>query len=209
MKFLKTILSVVALIGVSVAMAASNDKCPISGKAVNPETAININGKEVAFCCKNCSASFQSKLNVQEKSEPGTCPISGKPALAENEILHVKTDAVYFCCEKCQAKYAKENKLTIQENATPGKCPLSGKEAVADKFVLHNGEKIFFCCGNCQANYVKKVAPTASAPDKCAVSGEPAKAETLMLVTKTEKVNFCCPNCPGAYTKKHFTAASK
>lgn len=206
MKILRTLLAIVALAGVTFAMAESNEKCPISGKAVNADTAININGKEVAFCCNNCSKTFQAKLNIQAKAEPGTCPISGKPAKAENEILHVKTEAVYFCCEKCQAKYATENKLTIADKSEPGKCPLSGKDAVADKFVIHNGEKVNFCCGNCQANYVKKVAPNAAGPDKCAVSGEPAKAETLMLVTKTEKVNFCCPNCPGAYTKKHFAA---
>ena len=30
--------------------------CPISGKKLNPATAISVSGKKVCFCCKKCNA---------------------------------------------------------------------------------------------------------------------------------------------------------
>jgi YHS domain-containing protein len=30
--------------------------CPFTGKALNPETAIDVGGVKVAFCCENCKA---------------------------------------------------------------------------------------------------------------------------------------------------------
>jgi len=34
--------------------------CPFTGKPLNPETAIDVGGVKVAFCCKNCEAKAQN-----------------------------------------------------------------------------------------------------------------------------------------------------
>jgi YHS domain-containing protein len=33
---------------------AKQVKCPLTGKAINPATAISVAGTDVAFCCNNC-----------------------------------------------------------------------------------------------------------------------------------------------------------
>jgi hypothetical protein len=38
-----------------------NDTCPVSGKAVDPSTAIEHEGLRIAFCCKDCQAAFQKE----------------------------------------------------------------------------------------------------------------------------------------------------
>lgn len=39
------------LVGTKQAVAA---KCPLAGRPLNPETAIDVQGVKVAFCCDNC-----------------------------------------------------------------------------------------------------------------------------------------------------------
>jgi YHS domain-containing protein len=35
-------------------------KCPLTGRNLNPATAVDVGGAKVAFCCKNCKAKFES-----------------------------------------------------------------------------------------------------------------------------------------------------
>lgn len=42
--------------------------CPISGGKLNPETAIKVDGTQVAFCCEKCQAKVES-AEGKEKSE--------------------------------------------------------------------------------------------------------------------------------------------
>ena len=37
------------------------------------------------------------------------CPISKKDAVADKKLVITKSEAVYFCCNDCAAKYDKEN----------------------------------------------------------------------------------------------------
>ena len=82
-----------------------NDKCPVSGKAVNAEKTI-----KVGVCCGNCAKKVAKdvkgalgKLTSDNKgggdSEPVNtkCPISGKGSK--------KTVTIGFCCGNCQGKY--------------------------------------------------------------------------------------------------------
>ena len=38
---------------------AKQEKCPISGQAINPEHKTTVNGVEVAFCCPNCKGKVE------------------------------------------------------------------------------------------------------------------------------------------------------
>jgi YHS domain-containing protein len=41
-------------------------KCPFTGKALNAETAVEVDGVSVQFCCANCKAKFEkAKTNRQ------------------------------------------------------------------------------------------------------------------------------------------------
>ena len=82
-----------------------NEKCPVSGKAVDADQTIGI-----GVCCGNCAKKVAKdvkgilgKLTSDNKgggdSEPVNtkCPISGKGSK--------KTVFVAFCCSKCKGKY--------------------------------------------------------------------------------------------------------
>lgn len=183
----------------------ANEKCPVSGEAVNAETAINVNGKEVAFCCEKCQSTFITGLNVEEKDGPGVCPISGKPALESQAIYHSVTKALYFCCDNCLGKGIEKAGLEVRDEG-PKACPISGKPAVEAHSMIHNGETLYFCCENCPKSYLEKVQAVDEGPETCPVSGEPAKQEKQLILTSTKLVNFCCENCPKAYAEKHFEA---
>ena len=79
-----------------------NEKCPLSGKAINAEQTIGI-----GVCCGNCAKKVAKDVKgtlAKVKSDSkdtdtvnSACPISGKG------IKRVVT--VAFCCGKCKGKY--------------------------------------------------------------------------------------------------------
>ena len=82
-----------------------------------------------------------------------TCPISGKPVVAEGTAAH-NGGTVYFCCAKCPdafkgdtAKYAaKANAQLVQTGqAKQVKCPLKGKPVNKSHSITVAGVKIGFC----------------------------------------------------------------
>ena len=84
------------------AAGPANDKCPVSGKAVNAEKTI-----AVGVCCGNCAKKFSkdvkanlAKVDLDNKDGDTVnkaCPFSGKGIK--------KTVTVAFCCGNCQGKY--------------------------------------------------------------------------------------------------------
>ena len=94
--------------------------CPITGKATKEETAVEIAGSKVAFCCKNCEgkvnkadddgkvkiafakAAFDKGFTRQTK-----CPVSGKPINADVSV-DLKGKKVYFCCPGCPPAFEKD-----------------------------------------------------------------------------------------------------
>lgn len=86
-----------------------NDKCPISGKAVDATKTLTHKGKLVAFCCGNCPTKFndESAKKLVETGKPDNekCACCGKEASKKAASVSV---TVAFCCGKCQAKFEKE-----------------------------------------------------------------------------------------------------
>lgn len=85
-----------------------NDKCPISGQAVNAEKTSDY---KVEFCCKNCKAKFDkdpgTHMEAVAKGEPGKCIFNGKDAATSSTLT------VGFCCGNCKGKFDKEPKKFI------------------------------------------------------------------------------------------------
>jgi PBP1b-binding outer membrane lipoprotein LpoB len=48
-------------------MGMMNSKCPISGKATDPEVTSDYKGSKVAFCCEGCQGKF-AKLSDADKA---------------------------------------------------------------------------------------------------------------------------------------------
>jgi hypothetical protein len=100
---IKFTLSVIGLVSVSFGSAfaadAVNDKCPISGKAVDDSKRVELIAK---FCCGKCVAKFKKDPTAYAakvaKAADGKCAFSGKDAEKETKI------SIAVCCGKCKKK---------------------------------------------------------------------------------------------------------
>ena len=96
-------LSIVSLfsifLGSAFAADAINDKCPISGKAVDDSKRVELVAK---FCCSKCVAKFKKDPTAYAakvaKVADGKCAFSGKDAEKETKI------SIAVCCGKCKKK---------------------------------------------------------------------------------------------------------
>ena len=151
--------------------------CPVSGKPAGEDHVVELkNGDKVYFCCDNCPKAFKAnrtKYNLQVKRQlvetdqvvQVACPITGKP-VNEETLVEVGEAKVGFCCEKCEAKYAKADddgklKVLFAKGAfdkgftRQTKCPVSGKPIKAEHVVEYKDKKVYFCCPNCPAAFEK------------------------------------------------------
>lgn len=83
--------------------------CPMSGRKVNPDTAIDVAGVSVAFCCENCQGKAESSDDAlalifgnfaKGFTVQTLCPVSNKPINPEQSVEHDGKN-VYFCCGGC------------------------------------------------------------------------------------------------------------
>jgi len=118
------IIAAVACLGIGVNAAAEESgnaesalKCPVSGRAANPEVTVDYRGGEIALCCAGCAKPFEentekyaTKANLQlvrsGQAEQVGCPISGRD-VNPDQTLAVGGVDVGFCCGGCKAKVAK------------------------------------------------------------------------------------------------------
>lgn len=182
----------------------AEDKCPISGKTVDEEVFLEVNGEDVHFCCEKCVDVYKKKILLVDKG-PGTCPISGEKAGKKHSVIERTAERVYFCCDNCPKKFAAKHKFKHVDKG-PEKCPVSGakaKDAEGTSLVV-NGEKVYFCCANCPKKYVKKLGVADKEPGKCPISGGTAKKEHSEILVKSKVVYFCCGGCKEKYIAKMY-----
>jgi YHS domain-containing protein len=117
--------------------------CPLTGKPTKEDTAVEIAGSKVAFCCHNCEgkvkkaddegkvklafakASFDKGFTRQTK-----CPVSGKPIDPEH-FVDFKGKKVYFCCPNCPAAFEKDPEKFVAK--LPQFAKSEGKKSKATK----------------------------------------------------------------------------
>lgn len=101
---------------------------------------------------------------AEEKEFKATCPVLGKEAKKEFSADY-KGAKVYFCCEKCQAAFGKDQATyTVKANAQlvqtgqakQTKCPFSGHALNPDIKVKVGETDVGFCCNSCK-NSVSKL----------------------------------------------------
>jgi YHS domain-containing protein len=91
--------------------------CPVSGKQVKADAAVDYKGAKVYMCCPGCPAGFEkdtakfaAKANAQlvatGQAKQAKCPISGGPTKEGTEVK-VASTKVAFCCKNCQGKVNK------------------------------------------------------------------------------------------------------
>lgn len=101
--FIATILGLGAYAFAAKKAVPVNEKCPLSGKAVDADLTIGI-----GVCCGNCAEKVAkdvkgtlAKVKIEKLKDPDTvnraCPFSGKGI---KRVVRVA-----FCCGKCKGKY--------------------------------------------------------------------------------------------------------
>ncbi len=118
-KMLAGLLAVAVLASLSVMGVAEdkskpiNDKCPLSGNAVNADATIDV---KVEFCCNNCKKKYDedpAKFHAAvAKSKEGKCIMNGKDASKSSTLT------VGFCCNNCKGKAEKDPKAVVAKLAT-------------------------------------------------------------------------------------------
>jgi YHS domain-containing protein len=100
--------------------------CPVSGREVNKEVAVETGNAKVAFCCEGClgkynkAADDEAKLKVLfadlEKgfTNQVKCPVSGK-AINPTASLEHEGKKVYFCCEGCPNAFKADPKKYLEK----------------------------------------------------------------------------------------------
>lgn len=85
--------------------------CPISDHPVDPKVSATVNGEKVEFCCKKCiavlekdPAKYKAKLAASYTYQT-KCPVSGEPIDPTASTKLSTGETVYFCCQKCPAKF--------------------------------------------------------------------------------------------------------
>lgn len=120
--FLATLVACAMLVGVSISadkekVDLKDVKCPVSGKAINPDAKVAYRGGDVYFCCNNCPKAFEKntakfaakathQLASTKQIEQEKCPISGRDLNPET-ALKVQGVEVAFCCNNCRGKVEK------------------------------------------------------------------------------------------------------
>ncbi len=108
-----TVVATISVIGIAEEKSkAVNDKCPFTGKAVNPDATMDV---KVEFCCNNCKGKFDKDpakyLDKVAKGEEGKCIMNGKDATKSSTLT------VGFCCNDCKGKAEKDPKAAVAKLA--------------------------------------------------------------------------------------------
>lgn len=194
---LQACVALIAFGMLALSASAEQEKCPITGEAIDDEISLNVNGTELYFCCQDCPEVYQEKLQVEDDG-PEECPVSGEPAKSDRRLVEISSAVSYFCCGNCPNEFAAENDFALVDNG-PGECPISGQEADEAHTLVHNGETLYFCCGDCPEKYLSRIGVQDEGPMACPVSGDEALEDRRMIVTRAKAVYFCCGDCQEEY----------
>jgi len=146
-------------------------KCPVMGEPVDFSVRIVTDDGPVYFCCPMCiedyqkePAKFSKELEAQREmlaKREGvqiSCPLSGKP-IDKKVSFEKDSKTVYFCCDKCRTRYAKDPAKYAAKLAAAywyqTRCPVSGKKINGEFFTdLPTGQRLYFCCAKCPQKFL-------------------------------------------------------
>lgn len=106
---------------VDMAKILKETKCPISGKAVDPEKFVEFKDSKVYMCCGNCVKAFPDKIKkdttlvaksnhqlvVTKQAEQAKCVVNGKGKINKEAKTKIVGVEVNTCCKNCLGKLTK------------------------------------------------------------------------------------------------------
>ena len=149
---------------------ASNEKCPVSGQAVDAEQTVTLT-RTIGFCCGKCLSKFEKDpsaiagkvLALAPKEGPvnASCPVKGKAVDASSKTVDVGGQTVAVCCGGCAKKLkANPDKFEVKASALNEKCLYSNQDIDTGKTATFT-RTVGFCCGKCKAKFQKNPASFA------------------------------------------------
>jgi Cu+-exporting ATPase len=93
--------------------------CPVCGGDIDIAKSphVDFQGQRIYFCCEHCSAKFDAdpekyleqtgKDGIVFQSIQKVCPLTGED-IDKTAYADYKGRRVYFCCDKCKAKFEKD-----------------------------------------------------------------------------------------------------
>lgn len=106
---------------VDLAKLLKEAKCPMSGKAVNPEKMVAYKDSKLFVCCDGCVKGFPAKVKkspelaakanhqlvVTHQAKQAKCALNGKGKINKNAKTKVVGVEVNTCCKNCLGKLTK------------------------------------------------------------------------------------------------------
>ena len=114
---------------VDMAKILKETKCPMSGRAVNPEQVVAYKDSKIFMCCENCVAAFPEKIKtdkvlaaksnyqlvVTHQATQAKCVYNGKGKINKDAKLKLVGVEVNTCCKNCLGALTKmEEKEQLQ-----------------------------------------------------------------------------------------------
>jgi len=122
--------------------------CPVMGKPIDSAQYTDIQGQRVYFCCAGCSKKLLADPDkyFKEVAAKGVlfqniqkrCPVSGEVLIDKDIYSDYEGRRVYFCCEKCQGKFADNPQEYLKKMDTPAKSDKPASEKPADDAHSHH-----------------------------------------------------------------------
>ena len=107
--------------------------CPVMGGKIDSTSYTDIQGQRVYHCCPMCTAKLKADPDKYFKQAAAdgilfqniqtACPVSGEELEDKVVFSDFEGRRVYFCCNKCQATFAKDPQKYLkkldEQTATP------------------------------------------------------------------------------------------
>ncbi|MEW6050300.1 MAG: hypothetical protein AB1644_04465 [Candidatus Zixiibacteriota bacterium] len=105
--------------------------CPVMGKPTDSSAYTDIQGQRVYHCCPMCSAKLKADPDKYFKKAAAegvlfenvqkTCPVSGEALEDKDVFTDFEGRRIYFCCKKCQKKFAENPQEYLKAMDAPAK----------------------------------------------------------------------------------------
>ena len=105
--------------------------CPVMGKPIDSSSYTDIQGQRVYHCCAGCTEKLVADPDKYFKQAAAegvlfeniqkTCPVSGEALEGKDVYSDYEGRRVYFCCAKCQKKFATDPQKYLKAMDAPAK----------------------------------------------------------------------------------------
>lgn len=163
----------------------------------------------------------------EKKADASTprCAVMMDDEIDMNVFATYRGKKVYFCCEKCKAKFetdpdkyaenVKKQWDAMRPLRVQVKCAISGEDLSDLKTSSESKDgKVYFCCDKCKSKWDKDAAMHAKLGEACTFQTTcPMDGNAIdPLVHKDydgKRVYFCCAGCPAAFEKEKAVGMRK